>query len=80
MIAAIGWLATAIVVASYFTKGERALRVVQILGAVMWMAYGFVINSAPVIVANVLVMAAATWTAMRKAPTSGRLPADTSRP
>jgi hypothetical protein len=64
--ASIGWLATGVVVASYFCKGERTLRAVQFIGAAMWMSYGIVINSAPVVAANVLVMAAAAWTARRK--------------
>jgi hypothetical protein len=64
--ASIGWGATAVVVASYFCKGERTLRAVQFVGAAMWMTYGIVINSAPVVVANVMVMAAAAWTARRK--------------
>jgi hypothetical protein len=62
----IGWAATAVVVASYFCKGERTLRAVQMLGAAMWMSYGVAIDSAPVVAANVLVMAAAAWTARRK--------------
>lgn len=64
--ASIGWFATAVVVASYFCKGERTLRAVQFIGAAMWMTYGVVINSAPVVAANVLVMAAAAWTARPK--------------
>jgi hypothetical protein len=62
----IGWAATAVVVASYFCKGERTLRAVQMLGAAMWMSYGVAIDSAPVVAANILVMAAAAWTARRK--------------
>lgn len=64
--ASIGWLATGVVVASYFCKDQRTLRAVQFIGAAMWMTYGIVINSAPVVAANVMVMAAAAWTARRK--------------
>lgn len=70
MIASLGWAATAVVVASYFCKSQQTLRVVQMFGAAMWMAYGVAINSAPVVAANVLVMAAAAWTARRRRASS----------
>jgi hypothetical protein len=39
-------------------------------GALMWMAYGLVMHAAPVFVANLLVLAAAAWTAMRAGHTA----------
>ena len=65
---ALGWAATAVFVASYFYTRPRMLRALQMLGAVMWVAYGVIIGASPVIVANVLVFAAAAWTATRKHP------------
>jgi hypothetical protein len=59
---AIGWLATAAVVASYFFTNPLWLRALQIGGSLLWLGYGLTIDSAPVIVANVLVFTAATWT------------------
>ena len=35
------------------------------LGALLWITYGVLINASPVIVANVLVFAAAAWTTFR---------------
>jgi hypothetical protein len=64
---ALGWAATATFVGSYFFVRPIALRSAQILGALLWLLYGCVIGAAPVIVANVLVMAAAAWTAVRAA-------------
>lgn len=65
-IESIGWLATAVVVTSFFFADPTALRKVQILGASLWLAYGVAIDSLPVIVANVLVVTAATLTAVRR--------------
>jgi len=42
------------------------LRLVQMLGAALWIAYGVWIGAMPVVVANALVAAAALWTLSRK--------------
>ena len=65
----LGWTATAVFVGSYFFGRPVLLRSAQMLGALLWISYGVVINATPVIVANVLVFSAAAWTALRKAPT-----------
>ncbi len=54
---AIGWAATALFAASYFCKEPTALRRTQALAALVWIAYGVALKSAPVIVANVLPLA-----------------------
>jgi len=64
----LGWAATAVFVASYFFGRPSLLRGAQMIGAVLWLIYGVMINAPPVIVANVLVFCAAAWTAFRKAP------------
>jgi hypothetical protein len=64
----LGWAATVVFVASYFCARPSVLRAVQMLGAAMWATYGAIIGAWPVIVANVLVFAAAAWTAARKSP------------
>ena len=58
---AIGWTATAVFTASYFTRGPATLRRVQMAGALLWMTYGVVTRASPVVVANVLVLGAAFW-------------------
>jgi hypothetical protein len=63
----LGWAATAVFVASYFVRPAR-MRAAQMLGALLWLAYGVGIGSSPVIFANVLVFSAAAWTTFRKAP------------
>ena len=55
----VGWLATAITVSSYFFRKPVTLRWIQAGAALLWLAYGWMIHSGPVIVANVFVMAAA---------------------
>lgn len=62
---ATGWTATAVFVASYFFPKPAMLRGLQMLGAALWMAFGVLIASKPVIASNVLVFAAAGWTLAR---------------
>jgi hypothetical protein len=61
----LGWTATAVFVASYFFGRPSMLRGVQMVGALLWIAYGVFISASPVIVANLLVFTAAAWTAVR---------------
>ena len=41
------------------------LKRVQMVGALMWVIYGVAMQAMPVVAANVLVIAAAAWTAKR---------------
>ena len=61
----LGWTATAVFVGSYFFSRPAVLRGVQMLGAVLWIVYGVLIGALPVVVANGLVFAAASWTMVR---------------
>jgi hypothetical protein len=61
----IGWVATALFVASYACKDPARLLQVQAVAACMWMAYGAVIGAAPVLVANLLVAGVAVWSSLR---------------
>lgn len=61
----IGWTATAVFVASYFFSRPAMLRGLQMVGAVLWMTFGVLIASKPVIASNVLVFSAAAWTLLR---------------
>jgi hypothetical protein len=65
MLESIGWLATAVFAASYFCKEAVLLRRLQALAALLWIAYGVLIQSAPVIVANVIVCALALWSSLQ---------------
>jgi uncharacterized protein involved in response to NO len=63
----LGWAATAVFVMSYFCSTPDALKRVQMAGALMWIAYGLLLGASPVVVANLLVFAAAAWTARQPA-------------
>ena len=66
MITLLGWIATSVVVGSYFCGRQRMLRLMQMAGALLWTLYGISIGASPVVVANVLVFSAAAWTARRR--------------
>jgi hypothetical protein len=62
----LGWLATGVFTSSYLFKRADSLRFVQMIAALMWIAYGVLVHAHPVVVANLLVLgaaAAATWSA-----------------
>jgi hypothetical protein len=63
----LGWAATAVFAGSYFCKRAGLMRRVQMVGALMWVAYGALLKVAPVVAANLLVVGAAAWTARRDA-------------
>jgi hypothetical protein len=64
----LGWAATAVFVGSYFMRAN--LTRVQMIGALMWVAYGLLKQAPPVVAANALVFCAAAWTARRSQPAS----------
>jgi hypothetical protein len=63
----LGWAATAVFVGSYFCARTDTLKRLQMVGALMWVAYGFLIGASPVVAANLLVFGAAGWTLARVA-------------
>ncbi|HWA15789.1 MAG TPA: hypothetical protein VG817_05110 [Gemmatimonadales bacterium] len=64
----IGWVAATVFAVSYLLKEQRALRLVQAVAALLWMTYGIVNHSWPIIVANAVVASLAAGSALfRKA-------------
>ena len=63
----IGWTATAVFSSSYFFKEAATLRRIQAAAATLWVLYGMLIHSAPVVVANLIVGIAAVYTSLRLA-------------
>ena len=61
----LGWVATAVFVASYLFTRPVTLRSVQMFGALLWVVYGVLIGALPVVAANVLVFLAAALTGLR---------------
>ena len=74
----LGWVATAVFVASYFFARPAALRAAQMAGATLWIAYGCLIGAIPVIAANALVFSAAAWTVMRSRRSTADAPVASS--
>ena len=64
----LGWAATAVFVGSYFCSRASVLRAIQMGGSLLWIFYGTLIHSTPVVVANVLVLSAAALTLLRTGP------------
>jgi len=62
----IGYVATAAFASSYFVKRPEMQRRVQAFAALLWIGYGVLIHSMPVIVANAIVAGVAVVTAMRR--------------
>ena len=67
----IGWTATAVFSSSYFFKEAATLRRIQAAAASLWVLYGVLIHSAPVVVANLIVGVAAIYTSLRLALKKG---------
>jgi len=59
----IGWAATALFPVSYFCRDPRTLRLTQAGAALLWLTYGISLRAVPVIVANVIVVSLALWSA-----------------
>lgn len=62
---ALGWTASAVVVASYFFREPATLRRIQAGGALVWTAYGVALGAMPIIVVNIVVAAVALWSSFR---------------
>ena len=62
MLSWIGWVATGVFATSYLCKRPVTLRRVQAAAAMLWVAYGALIQAAPVIVASAaLVSSLGSW-------------------
>ena len=64
----LGWLATAMFLASYSCRTQRALRLTQAAAALLWAAYGILLHALPIIVANLLVAAVAAYSSFSPKP------------
>jgi hypothetical protein len=72
LIDGLGWLATAVFVASYFCKTQTMLRRVQAVGAGLWLGYGVLLHAVPVVAANLIVATVALYSSWR--PATRQLP------
>ena len=62
----LGWLATAVFVSSYFARQSVTLRRIQGLAACVWAVYGVLIQSLPIVVANLIVAGVALASSFRR--------------
>jgi hypothetical protein len=65
MLEVIGWVATAVFSTSYFFRRPATLRWIQAAAACLWIVYGLTLRALPVVVANVIVVAAALYSLSR---------------
>ncbi len=49
----LGWIATAVVLLSFTVQDMRKLRMVNLVGCILWIGYGFILMSKPVIFVNI---------------------------
>jgi Bacterial inner membrane protein len=64
MIDGIGWVATAMFLASYACKDPKRLRLTQAAAALLWVAYGALLHAIPIVVANLLLVVVAVYSAL----------------
>ncbi|MFL5447509.1 MAG: YgjV family protein [Gemmatimonadales bacterium] len=74
----LGWLATALFLASYSRKSQQGLRLTQAAAALLWVVYGILLHALPIIVANLLVAAVAGYSSRNEAVSRSRSAITTS--
>lgn len=52
----LGWVATALVLLSFTIHNMRKLRLVNMLGCILWIVYGFILMIKPVIFVNMSIL------------------------
>jgi inner membrane protein len=62
----LGWVATAVFLASYAYRDQKRLRLVQATAALLWAVYGLLIGAMPIIVANLLLAAVAFYSSFQR--------------
>jgi hypothetical protein len=61
MIDALGWFATAVVVGSFAIQDVRRLRMINMVGSILWIAYGFLKQDNPIIFVNISIILMHTY-------------------
>jgi len=61
----VGWAATGVFAGSYLCREPQTLRKVQAFAAILWIGYGVLIHSLPIIISNVIVATLASFSALR---------------
>ena len=61
MIEALGWIATAVVVGSFAIQDVRKRRIINMIGSILWIAYGFLKQDNPIIFVNISIILMHTY-------------------
>jgi hypothetical protein len=61
MIEVLGWIATAVVVGSFAIQDVRKLRIINMIGSILWIAYGFLKQDNPIIFVNISIILMHTY-------------------
>jgi hypothetical protein len=61
MIEALGWIATAVVVGSFAIQDVSRLRLINMVGSILWIAYGFLKQDNPIIFVNISIILMHTY-------------------
>ena len=61
MIDVLGWIATAVVVGSFAIQDVRKLRMINMIGSMLWIAYGFLKQDNPIIFVNISIILMHTY-------------------
>ena len=73
-IAWFGWMATAVFTTSYFVAKTSTLKKIQAAAACLWIVYGVKTGSTPLIVSNLIVVAAVLITSFRSRSSNANSP------
>lgn len=56
LIEAIGWIAMCITISSFFFSNMRTLRTANFIGCLIWMVYGSLLSSFPIVLTNIAIL------------------------
>ena len=51
----IGWIGSAVIMLSFIPKDVKKIRIINIIGCIVWVAYGFITKAPSVWVMNTLI-------------------------
>ena len=52
----LGWVATLIIIISFLVNDIKTLRTFSLIGAILWVIYGFVIQSSSIVFLNLVIV------------------------
>lgn len=52
----LGWVATLIIIISFLVNDIKTLRTFSLIGAILWVVYGFVIQSSSIVFLNLVIV------------------------